>query len=253
MEQITGKLLDKKYFIFDIDGTLVDSMEMWNTIDQVAILRASGEFVDTEDVKTIRDSVIYGEDNLGGNIYEAFYAELIALFHLNMTVEEYKDSRRELEKRLSIEEVNFKPGAGEFLQILKMLGKKIGIATTTTKGQIDIYSNQNVKMKKIVSLQKVADALVTCHDVTFKKPHPEAYFKVVELLGANPEECVVFEDSLPGVMAAKEAGLDVVAVFDKSAENEQEFIAQLADYQVESFDEIIKILGLESLQEKINY
>ena len=253
MEQITGKLLDKKYFIFDIDGTLVDSMEMWSTIDQVAILRASGEFVDTEDVKTIRDSVIYGENNLGGNIYNAFYAELIALFHLNMTVEEYKESRKELADRLSKEQVTFKPGAGEFLQILKLLGKKIGIATTTTKGQIDLYSNHNKNMSHVANLQRVADSIVTFEDVTFKKPHPEAYFKVVEQLGAKPEDCVVFEDSLPGVMAAKEAGLDVVAVFDKSAENEQEFIAQLADYQVESFDEIIKILGLENLQEKINY
>ena len=253
MEEISKKILDRKYFIFDIDGTLVDSMEMWNTIDQVAVLRASGTYVDSEDVKTIRDSVIYGENNLGGNIYDAFYAELIALFHLKMTVEEYKESRKELADRLSKEEVKFKPGAGEFLQILKILEKKIGIASTTTKGQIDFYSNHNKNMNRVANLQKVADAIVLFEDVTFKKPHPEAYLKVMEKLGAKPEECVVFEDSLSGVMAAKEAGLDVVAVYDKSAENEQPYIAQLADYQVESFDELIKALDLEKHQERINY
>lgn len=253
MEEISKKLLDRKYFIFDIDGTLVDSMEMWNKIDQIAILKACGTFVDTDDVKTIRDSVIYGENNIGGNIYDVFYAELIGLFHLNMTVEEYKESRREHANRLSIEEVDFKPGAGEFLQILKLLGKKIGIATTTTKGQIDLYGNHNKKMNRVVNLQKAADAIVTFEEVTFKKPHPEAYLKVIEKLGAKPEECVVFEDSLPGVMAAKDAGLDVVAVYDKSAESERPYILQLADYQVESFDELIKVLGLDKFQERINY
>ena len=253
MKEISKNLLDKKYFIFDIDGTLVDSMGMWNLIDQSAVISASGIFVSEEEIKMVRDAVLYSEDNLGGNIYDLFYAEMIQRYNLNLSVEEYKKLRLDYARHLSVNEVDFKPGAGEFLLMLHLLGKKIGIATTTTKAQLETYSTESVKMKDKVKINKVANAIVTCEDVTFKKPHPEAYNKVVELLGAKKRECVVFEDSLAGVMAAKEAGLEVVAVYDPSAANEQEYIAQLVDYQVESFDELIKVLELDDMQSGLNF
>lgn len=248
MKQIDNEILGKKYFIFDIDGTLVDSMRMWNLIDQAAVYNASGIFVSEEDIKTIRDAVLYNENNIGGNIYELFYQEIISVFGLNMSVEEYRQVRHDYANRMSREEIDFKPGAGEFLQAIKLLGKKIGIATTTTNAQLEIYSSQNEKMKKKAEIKKIADAIVACEDVTYKKPNPEAYLKVLERLGAKQEECIVFEDSINGVISAKNAGLEVVAIYDESAAGEQHLIEKIADYKVESFEELIKILGLDKHQ-----
>lgn len=251
MKQISERILDKKCFIFDIDGTLVDSMGMWNLVDQTAIFNASGQMVEAEEIKALRDSVLYAENNLEGNIYDIFYAEVIEQYGLGISVDEYKQARHNYAEYISTHELDFKPGAGEFLQIIKMLGKKIGIATTTTQRQLDIYSEQNEKMKTKASLKKLANVIIACEDVTRKKPDPEAYLKVVERLGVRKQDCIVFEDSLSGAISAKEAGLEVVAVYDESAKGEQYYLDQISDYKIESFDEIIKALGLELLQEQI--
>ena len=250
MKQITEQLLDKKYFIFDIDGTLVDSMGMWNLVDQVTIFNKTGMTIPFEDIKTLRDSVLYADNNIDGNIYDLFYAEVIKQYGLDMTVDEYSKARHELADYISINELDFKPGAAKFLNILKFLGKKIGITTTTTNRQLGIYSEKNKKMNEQAQIRKIADAVVACEDVSRKKPDPEGYLKTVEKLGADKKDCIVFEDSLSGAISAKEAGLEVVAVYDESAENEQHFLEQIVDYKIESFEELIQILGLESRKEQ---
>lgn len=253
MKQIGNKFLNKKYFIFDIDGTLVDSMSMWNLIDQRAVYNATGVMVDEDLIKNIRDNALYSKDNIGGKIYDLFYQEIINYFGINMSVEEYKKFRHDYSEELSKNKVDFKAGASEFMQMLKLLGKKIGVATTTTKTQLDIYCNQNENMKRKSNIKEYADVIVTCEDVVYKKPDPEAYLKVVETFGAKPEECIVFEDSINGVMAAKNAGLEVCAVYDKSAKQEQDLIEKYADFKVESFDELIKALRIEGLLEQLQY
>ena len=250
MKKITDKILDKKYFIFDIDGTLVDSMGMWNLVDQATIYNQTGQTVSVDDIKMIRDSVLYDPNNIGGDIYNLFYQEIVNLFGMNLTAEQYGMLRRELADYISINELDFKPGAASFLQTLKELGKKIGITTTTTRRQFEIYSKHNEKMVKQVPMGELASAIITCEDVEKKKPDPEAYLKTVEKLGAKKKDCIVFEDSLSGSIAAKSAGLDVVAVYDESAKFEQDRLEMVVDYKIESFDELIKILGLENAKQK---
>ena len=77
MKKITDKILDKKYFIFDIDGTLVDSMGMWNLVDQATIYNQTGQTVSVDDIKIIRDSVLYDPNNIGGDIYNLFYHKIL--------------------------------------------------------------------------------------------------------------------------------------------------------------------------------
>ena len=149
---------------------------------------------------------------------------------------------------MSVNELDYKEGAADFLNALSMLGKKIGVATTTTKKQYSIYEELNQKMIKQAPLKKLVDAAVLCEDVTRKKPDPEAYLKVMQLLGAKPNECIVFEDSLNGVMAAKTAGIEVCSVYDESAKTEQDIISKIADYKVSSFAELVKMLGLDKDQ-----
>lgn len=251
MKLINDKILDKKYFIFDIDGTLVDSMEMWNTIDQVAIFNLSGKMVDPEELKVFRDSVLYSDQNLDRDVYELLYEEIVKHYSLNMSVEDYKKARNAYVENYSINFMNFKSGAANFLNMIKEMGKKIGIATATTKEQIDIYSKLNKGMKKQISINQVADIIVACEDVKRKKPDPEVYLKTMELFGAKKDECIVFEDSLSGVMAAKDAGLETVVIYDESAKEDQHYLEIFADYKIQSFDEIIKYLQLEQRLSKM--
>ena len=250
MKNLTSEILNKKYFIFDIDGTLIDSMGMWNLVDQMVIKKHTGVDVDAMEIKDFRDSVLYNASNLHGDIYMIYYQELVKFLGLDITAEQYGEERREFSTIYSINNLDYKPGADRLLHLLKLLGKKIGIASTTIRKQYDIYENQNVNILKKAPLKDFIDAKVLCEDVSKKKPDPEAYLKALELLGANPEDSVVFEDSLNGVISAKEAGIDVVAIYDDSAKNEQELIEKITDYKVDSFDEFIKLTGLEIIQHK---
>ena len=248
MKKIDAKLLDKKCFIFDIDGTLVDSMGMWNLVDQKVLCDKFGIYVDQMDIKMFRDSVLYNAQNVHGDIYKIYYDELVKFFNLGVTGEEFEFFRLELSNYLSINEIDYKKGAADFLKYVSELGKKIGVATTTTRAQYNIYEEKNQKMIKAAPLKKFVDVAVLCDDVIRKKPDPEAYLLVMKKLGAKPEDCIVFEDSLNGILAAKNAGIEVCAVYDDSAKNEQEIIDKIADYKFESFEELIKILRLDKNQ-----
>ena len=94
MKEISEKLLDKKYFIFDIDGTLLDSMEMWSLADQMVIKNHLGVDVALNELKSFRDSVLYNLQNIHGDIYMIFYDEIIKLLGLDMTAEEYSEERK---------------------------------------------------------------------------------------------------------------------------------------------------------------
>ncbi len=248
MKNIGSEILNKKYFIFDIDGTLIDSMGMWNYVDQQIVKKYTGVEVPLMEIKMFRDSVLYNNQNVNGDIYLIYYDELIKNFNLPVVVDDFRQQRGDLSRYISINELDYKPGAAKLLNILAEMGKKLGVATTTTTRQYSIYQNDNKHLIRQAPLKKLIDVAVLCEDVERKKPDPECYLKVMQAFHAKPEECIVFEDSLNGVISAKEAGIDVVAVYDASAENEQDLISKIADYKVETFDEFIKLLGLDKQQ-----
>lgn len=247
MKDISSELLKRKYFIFDIDGTLLDSMPMWTYVDQV-VLGDFGIIVNAEELKAFRDSVVYNKQNIHGDIYGTYYEELIKLFELNITADEFQEKRKHIANYIAVYELAYKKGADVLLKKLKNIGKKIGIVSTTTNDQYSIYENESINIKKNAPLKKLVDKKVLCDDVTRKKPDPEAYLKIISMFDCKPEECIVFEDSLNGVIAAKDAGLDVVAIYDDSAKYEQEIIHKIADYKIDNFNDFIKQTGLDKSQ-----
>ena len=82
--------------------------------------------------------------------------------------------------------------------------------------------------------------IYTREDVREIKPNPEIYLRVMQELNALPEECLIFEDSLIGIEAAKRAGVQSVAVYDRYSDGEREQINALADYQLESYTKLLE-------------
>ena len=81
---------------------------------------------------------------------------------------------------------------------------------------------------------------MTACEVQKGKPAPDIYLAVADRLSVPPEKCLVFEDIVPGIMAGKNAGMKVVAVFDEASKNTTDKKKELADYYVESIDEFIE-------------
>ena len=126
---------------------------------------------------------------------------------------------------------------------LKKMGFILVLATMAPRFQIDIYSNKNENMLKQMNIEKTFDFIATKENVRSKKPNPEIYIKIMQNYNASPQECLVFEDSYTGVLASKNAGIEVVNIYDKYADIDREKIDRIADYSIKDYYEFLKFIN----------
>ena len=89
------------------------------------------------------------------------------------------------------------------------------------------------------------DPIYSKEDASRLKPDPEVFLRVMNDFGAKPEECLIFEDSLTGMMAARNAGIEAVAVYDEFADADREQINALATWRIDGYAEAIAELERE--------
>jgi len=128
-------------------------------------------------------------------------------------------------------EVPLKPGIKEFLNGCKERGIKLGIATSNSRELVE-------NIAKTHNLHDYFSCIMTGCDVEKGKPSPDIYLAVAEKLCVKPENCLVFEDIIPGIMAGKNAGMEVCAVDDLYSRHIKEEKIALADYYLEDFYDI---------------
>ncbi len=197
---------DKKGAIFDMDGTLMDSMWIWRDID----IEYLGRF-----------GIALPED-LQAKIEGMSFAETAVYFreHFGIT-----DS---LEKIQS----DWNDMARELLTQMKERGMKIGIAT----------SNSVELTEECLAANGVADlfdTVRTSRDTPRGKPFPDIYLSVADEWGIAPEDLIVFEDIPNGAIAGKRAGMEVIAVADDYALPRREELIRIADHFIEDFTQIL--------------
>ena len=125
---------------------------------------------------------------------------------------------------------------------LKRNNIKIALGTVSRRETIDIYINENEHIRNKCNLAEYFDYIITKDDVVLKKPNPEVYKKILEKFNIEDlTKCVVIEDLLTGILAAKNANLNVIAIYDKYADKDREKINELADYKVANFKELIEL------------
>ena len=99
-----------------------------------------------------------------------------------------------------------------------------------------------------MNIEKVFDFITTKDNVKSKKPNPEIYNLIMQHYHAKPEECLIFEDSYTGVLASKNAGIEVVNIYDKYADVDRDKINAITDYSIQNYREFINFL--ESIYSK---
>lgn len=235
-------LKDKKYIIFDMDGTLIDSIGIWNITDQKLIEEYGGRYINLDDIQSERDEFLHS--NQGSDIYLAYCEYLIKKygFTIRDAVELLK-IRWNKSGEIIEKEMDFKPDAVELILKLKSLGFIVALATMTTQIQLDIYSKKNKKMLQQMNIEEVFDLITRKEDVQNKKPNPEIYNKIMGHYKAKPEECLVFEDSYTGVLASNNAGIEVVNIYDKYADLDREKINGITDYSIKNYKEFINFVN----------
>jgi beta-phosphoglucomutase family hydrolase len=180
-----------KAVIFDMDGTLVDTME--------AHYHAWQKFLPTK-----------GLNEFTKEIYLTFIGiqtkEIIQMLNkkYNLTMDPEKD-RFVKEKLVDVNEISLYTGVKEMLQRLKKAGFKIGLGTSA------IRKDMEDRLARY-DLKQYFDAVVCCDDVALSKPHPDIFLLAAKKLKVHPKDCIVVEDALNGIIAAKKAGMDTIAL-----------------------------------------
>lgn len=232
-------LKDKKLIIFDMDGTLIDSIGIWNEVDISTVEYYTNIRPDENEINRLRDYHLRTSPDT--DIYRYYISKLCEKYNIKEDIDEVYKKRKWFGEEIPRIKVKYKNNAKELLLKLKELGYILAIATTTTRGKIDMYSYENINTKDI-NLYEIFDIILTKEDVENKKPDPEVLNKILDRLKIKPSQAFVFEDSVVGIQTANNAGIDVVAVYDKYADYERDTINKLVNYNIKDFKEILEIL-----------
>lgn len=213
-----------KAAIFDLDGTLLDSMGVWDQIDMGFLARRGFE-VPADYVPTI-----------SAMPFEQVAAYTIERFRLNETPEAVMAEWDDMAHEAYATMVEAKPGAVEYLTYLHDAGVKLGVATSLTP------SLREPAMKH-VGIFDFFTTITSVDDVHgIGKDQPDVYLLAASRLGAEPCECVVFEDILPGIRSAKSVGMRVWAMHDDSSDADWARICALADGVMFNFHDAPRFL-----------
>jgi HAD superfamily hydrolase (TIGR01509 family) len=202
--------------IFDMDGTLLDSMYVWDSFAS-RMLRELGRepepgLEDLIKTMSLAQSVAYVREH----------------YHLPQSEQALIDLVNSRVHRLYAEEVQPKPDVEKFLSLLKMEGVWMYVATATDRVQAEAALNRT-------GLMRYFRGILTCAEAGAGKDSPVIFEKCLTRLRCRKADCVVFEDALHAIKTAKAAGFRVAAVYDASAEQDQPEIRRLADYYLPSY------------------
>lgn len=215
--------------IFDMDGTIIDSMWMWRDID-IEYLRRHGLKMPENLQKSVEglsftETAVYFKDR----------------FNISDSVEKIKDDWNKMAWSKYETEVPLKEGVLDLLIYLRRHNIKIGIATSNYRKLTDLILEK-------LKIRDFFDSVRTSDEVPSGKPSPDIYLLVARDLNVEPSRTLVFEDVVNGVMAGLNANMRVCAVYDEHSKKDDKQKKEMADYYIYSMTEVLK---REDIREKL--
>lgn len=217
---LKDKLPEFEAIIFDMDGTLVDSMWMWGEIDK--------EYLGGLGIELPEDL----QEKIEGMSFSETAVYIKERFGLSDSLDTMKQTWVEMACEKYRHEVPYKEGAREFLEMCRSRGVKMGVATSNSRELVE-HAAQALSFYDYIS------CIITACEVKRGKPAPDVYLAVAEKLGIAPKKCLVFEDITAGIQAGKAAGMTVCAVEDEYSAGNRRRKQELADYYIDNYLELI--------------
>ena len=202
--------------IFDLDGTLLNSMDVWEKID-IAFLSKRGLPVPQNYVTEIC-----------ARSFEEAAQYTIELFRLNETVPAIIEEWNLMAAHEYANNVCLMPYTHEYLLRLKAFNIKLAVATGLPE---KLYKPSLMNN----GVYDVFDFLCSADQVQRGKECPDIFLFASDGLGTSPQKCIVFEDVLPAVKSAKQAGMITYGVYDKYSSDHESEIRAIADGYIYDF------------------
>jgi HAD superfamily hydrolase (TIGR01509 family) len=205
-----------KAVLFDLDGTLVDSMWIWKEIDRSYLGKKNIPLPPLLQKQiegmSLRETAVYFQETFG----------------ITDPIEDMMEEWISMAMDAYAHQVDYKPGGEEFLAYLKDKGIRTGICTSNSKELLMAVAGR-------LGMERYIDCFLTAHEVEHGKPSPDIYLEMAHRLKVEPADCLVFEDILPGIMAGQAAGMKVCTLDDAYSADIIEEKKRLADYYVKDY------------------
>lgn len=216
---------EKRAFIFDMDGTLVDNMRFHT--------EAWGRMLAENNVKmNAHDFLVKTAGKTNREIMPTVFGDIS-----DERITELGERKETLYRQLFLEHRKTVDGATRFLEAAQGLGVKMAVATAAPVGNVEFILDG-------LNLRQFFQAVTTAADIVNGKPDPEIFLKSAEKLGVEPENCLVFEDAIGGFEAAARAGMRSVGI---ATVNSIEEILKL-DSVVEAHRDFTALKPLEMIE-----
>ena len=214
-------ITDIQAVIFDLDGSLVDSMWIWKDIDIEYLARYGYDLPDDL------------QQTIGGMSFKETAIYVKKRFQIPDSIEKMQAEWNRMAWDRYSNEVFLKKGAREFLDRCKASGIKLGIASSNSRELINTCLALN-------NVQDFFECILSGTDGYKGKPAPDIYLAAAKALNVEPCHCLVFEDIVHGILAGKNAGMRVCAVDDFSSAYQEAEKRSTADYYITDYYNIFK-------------
>ncbi|PWI32470.1 hexitol phosphatase HxpB [Vibrio albus] len=212
--------MNNKAIIFDMDGVLIDSEPLWQKAQDIC-LSQYGVRVTPEEC----------ERHTMGKRIDAIAQTWKDMFHLDVDLNTLEKGILDKLCLQVMEEGRAMPGVSEMISAAKALGYQIGLATSSSRRVV------NVVLDKL-GLVEYFDEISSAEDEKYGKPHPAVYLTTARKLNVQPKDCLVIEDSLNGLIAAKSAMMTTYLVSHDCQAPKFAF----ADNRFSSMLEVVKVI-----------
>lgn len=207
--------------IFDVDGTMIDSMGLWEEVDRIYLARYN---------KPVQDELQKMLSGISIRETADYFREVIGI---DEPPEKMLHDWNELAYEQYHDHVKAKPGTARWIKDLASHGYPMAVGTSNSRK----LATTALERQGFLPYFKV---MLTGEDVKKGKPDPYIYQECARRLGVEPSRCLVFEDISSGLIAGRDAGMRTCAVKDKFSMFEDDKKREIADFYINDFEDIYK-------------